>query len=485
MLLTFLIAIPFLTACFIAMLQKKHLRLIERVVIISSILQLVFSLLLIPVILSEGKINASTFFSLDPFAAFLSFIITLVGLFTAFYSVGYFRTEVLKKIIGPTRVRQFFLLFELFLCAMLLAVSAINPIVMWIAIEATTLSTAFLISFYNKPSATEAAWKYLIINALGLLLGLLGTIIFIAMPHASAGTITWELLKDAATNVSPTVLKIAFVFVFVGYGTKIGLFPFHTWKPDTYSKAPTPVVALFSGVLLNVAFFALLRFKGVVDTGLHSAQFTSSLFIFFGLASLLLAGLLIFIQKNYKRLLAYSSIEHAGLLALGFGFGGFAIFGALLHMLFNALAKALLFFTAGNIFLKYSSTKMKNVSGIMTTQPLTAAVFFAACIAALGFPPFGLFTTEMMMLSSGMERYPYVVALAVLSILVVFFGFFKHLSALFFGKVPEGIESGESNVFTRVPIVFLLSLLLVLSWYLPDSLETLIRLTARDLSINF
>jgi len=484
MLLTFLIALPLLTACFIALLQAKHLRLIERVVLASSAVELGFILVLLPSVLTDGSVEASALFSLNPLGAFLSFIIALVGFFVSLYSVGYLRAEVEKGIIGLRRVRQYFLLFELFFFAMFLAVATMSPVVMWIAIEATTLSTAFLISFYNKQSAMEAAWKYLIINSLGLLLSLLGTLLFLALPEAKAGTLTWEILGENAASLQPLIVKIAFIFILVGYGTKVGLVPLHTWKPDTYAKAPTPIAALLSSVLLNVAFFAILRFKVVTDTALGS-DFASQLLIFFGVLSIMFAALIIFIQKNYKRLLAYSSIEHAGLLALGFGFGGIGVFAALLHMLYHALGKTLIFFAAGNIFLKYSSTKIRHVSGVVRTLPVTAVVLFAAFIALLGLPPFGIFMTEVLLLSAGMEQYPYVVAVVLLSLAIVFFGFFKHLTTLLFGEVPEGIIPGESHhQLTQLPLLLLLALLLILSWYLPETLSTLIERAAANLSIH-
>lgn len=483
MLLTFLISLPLLTACFIALLQPKHLHLIERVVIVSAVVELGFALFLIPSVLSFGAVEGSSFFSLDPLGAFLALIIALVGFFVTIYSVGYLRTEVQKGIIGPRRVRQYFLLVELFLFAMLLAVSTINPIVMWIAIEATTLSTAFLISFYNKPSATEAAWKYLMINSVGLLIGLLGTLIFVALPDVKAGDFNWQMLQAAATGMNPLAVKIAFVFILVGYGTKAGLVPLHTWKPDAYAKAPTPIAALLSGVLLNVAFFAILRFKGVTDAALEG-EFASHLLIAFGITSLVLSALIIFVQKNYKRLLAYSGIEHAGLIALGFGFGGIGTLAALIHMLYHALLKVLLFFAAGNIFLKYSSTKMKNVSGVLKTLPITAPIFFIGFIAILGLPPFGIFATKFMLLSAGMERYPYVVALVVFALAIVFFGFFKHVSTMLFGEPKEDTVAGESNLFTVITPLTLLALTLVLSWHFPALLDLLIRFAAESISIN-
>lgn len=483
MLLTFLISLPLLAACFIGLLQPKHVRVIEKAVLVSSILELGLILSLLPRVVTQGSVEASALFSLDPLGAFLSLIIALVGFFASLYSIGYLRAEVEKGIIGLRRVRQYFLLLKLFMFAMFLAVATMSPMVMWIAIEATTLSTAFLISFYNKQSATEAAWKYLIINSLGLLLSLLGTLLFLALPEAREGAFTWQALGENASNLSPLIIKIAFIFVLVGYGTKVGLVPLHTWKPDTYAKAPTPIAALLSSVLMNVAFFAILRFKGVTDASLGS-NFSSELMIFFGTLSLTFAALIIFVQTNYKRLLAYSSIEHAGLLALGFGFGGVGVFASLLHMLYHALGKALIFFAAGNIFLKYSSTKMRHVTGMIKTLPLSSVVLFVAFIALLGLPPFGLFMTEFLLLSAGMEQYPYLVGVALLSLAVVFFGFLKHLLSMLFGEVPQGVECGESNGLTQVPLLLVLALFLVLSWYLPETLSTLLELAARSLSLH-
>ncbi len=483
MLLTFLIALPLLTAVFIMLLSSKYTRVIERAVIMSSVFELGLVLALIPAVVEKGSAGGSALFSLDPLGVFLSLVIALVGFFASLYSVGYLRAEVGKGIIGPRRVHQYFLLLKLFFFVMFLAVATTSPVVMWIAIEATTLSTAFLISFYNKQSATEAAWKYLIINSLGLLLSLLGTLLFLAFPAATEGVLTWETLRAGAASMQPLVVKVAFVFILVGYGTKIGFVPLHTWKPDTYSKAPTPIAALLSSVLLNVAFLAILRFKGLTDITLQS-NFTSELFLFFGGLSVTVAALLIFIQKNYKRLLAYSSIEHAGLLALGFGFGGVGVFAALLHMLYHSLGKALVFFAAGNVFLKYSSTKMKDVTGMIRVLPLTAPILFVAFLAVLGLPPFGLFLSEFLLLSAGMEQYPLLVVGVLITLMVVFFGFLKHLIAMVFGAAPEGVERGEANILTQIPIVLLLSLFLVLTWYLPETLAELIQLAANSILLN-
>lgn len=486
MLLTFFIALPALTACFIALLRPKDIKIIAQAVSLSALLELTFVCLLIPAVLERGTVSALGMFTLDPLGAWISLITALVAFFVTLYSVGYLEAEMEKGIIGPRRIRQYFFLLELFLLAMGVAVVAENPLLMWIAIEATTLSTAFLITFYNKPSAIEAGWKYLILNSLGLLLGLLGTLLFMALPEESLAALNWQTLRELAPEFNPLAVKVAFVFILVGYGTKVGLVPFHTWKPDTYSKAPTPIVALLSGVLLNVAFLALLRFKGVADSAV-GASFSSSLFLFFGAASVFLAALIIFIQKNYKRLLAYSGIEHAGILALGFGFGGSAIFASLLHMFYHGLVKALLFMAAGNIFLRYSSTKMEQVKGLFRTLPFSGVVFFGGFIAIVGLPPFGLFLTKLLILSEGIVEHPYLVGSIIFALAVVFFGFFRHVTGMFFGAPEPQIEdtksfSGESNQLTTLPLLLLALLILVLSWYLPGDWRNLLEEAAATLT---
>lgn len=483
MLLTFLISAPLLAACFIAFMRPKQTRFIEGASFLSSVVALSLVIALIPIVLADGYFKASTFFSVDAFGIFMLLLITLSGFFVSLYAIGYLRAEVKKDIIGPTRVKQFFLLLEFFLFAMSLAVSTINPIVMWISIEATTLSTAFLISFYNKPSSTEAAWKYLIINSLGLLLSFLGTLLFLALPESRTGSLTWSMLHEAAVGMNPTAVKIAFIFILVGYGTKVGFVPMHTWLPDAHSKAPSPISALLSGVLLNVALVAVLRFKGVADIAVGPG-FASSLLIYFGLASAILAALIIFVQRSYKRLLAYSSIEHMGIIALGIGFGGFGTVAAIMHMLYHSLIKTLLFFSAGNIFLRYSSTKMKNISGVLSALPLTGPLFFGAVIAIVGMPPFGTFATKMLIFSSGMESHAWVVGIAIFVLAVVFFGFFRHVSGMLFGAVPESTERGESNLLTQIPLLLLAALIIILSFYFPESLRALINAAAVVISPN-
>src|SRR3989344_4186655 len=337
--LIFIISILIISSL-INILFKKRI-FIECVSVISVFTTLVLSTVGAIKVANFGFYNPFPFFYIDALGAIMILLVSFIGFFTVVYSIQYLRKETAKNIIGFTRTKQYLILLSLFLTAMFLAISASNPIFVWISIEATTLSTAFLISFYNKPSSTEAAWKYLIINSVGLLLGFFGTLLYLtsvqSLPEHSL--ITWSLLTANAQHLNPLVAQIAFIFILIGYGTKMGLAPMHTWLPDAHGKAPAPISALLTGVLLNVAFLVIMRFKNITDT-IVGKEYTQNLFIVFALSSILIAAFVILTQRNYKRLLAYSSIENMGVMALGFGLGGLGIFAAILHMIYHSLIKS-------------------------------------------------------------------------------------------------------------------------------------------------
>ena len=472
MLLFFLILIPLIAA--LISCATKERRLLETVTVVTASLGFVLWALIAKEVIATGSYSYLPFFSVDALGLIVLFTVALVGAAAAFYSVGYIRVEVEKGIIN-TRVQEYYILVNLFLLAMFFAITTANPILMWIAIEATTLSTALLVSFYNKPSTIEAAWKYLLINSVGLLLSFFGTLLFLtAISHGSTATfLDWHTLLKNAGNLDPLITKIAFIFVLVGFGTKVGFAPMHTWKPDAYTKTPTPVTALFSGSLLNVALFAILRFKVVTDTAI-GAPFSQNLLLFFGLFSISIAAFIMLVQKNYKRLFAYSSIEHAVIMALGFGFGGLGASAAVLHMMYHSIAKSLLFFASGNIFLKYSSTKLANVRGVLTILPTTGILLIVGFLAIAGVPPFGIFMTEFYILSAGIEAHPILVVITLAALALVFVGLLRHVTGLLFSKESTDISIGEFSAWTTIPPVILLILLVVLSLYLPLELRLLL-----------
>jgi len=478
MVLLLLIIVPLVAVC-ATLLAKENIKAIERIVIVTAPIELGAVIWAIRAVLHDGSYGIESFFLLDALGAVILLPVVLVGFSATYYSIGYLRMELAKGIIAPPKVKQFFILLHLFLMAMYLAIVTINPIIMWIAIEATTLSTAFLISFYNKPSSMEAAWKYLIINSIGLLLGFFGTLLFLSPTAGSTveGLVNWHMLMTQISTLDPLVLKIAFIFVLIGYGTKVGLVPLHTWLPDAHSKAPSPISALLSGALLNVALLAVIRFKIVTDASVD-VSFTRDLLIIFGLASVIVSAFLIFPQKNYKRLFAYSSIEHMGIIAVGLGFGGIASFGALLHIMYHSLAKSILFFTAGNVLLKYGSTKIPNIRGIISTLPVTGVIIIFGFLAITGIPPFGTFLTELYILSAGIAIHPVVTVVVLLMVALAFVGFLRHVVAMVFGNPLNPTPIGESGLWTVFPPLFMLLLLLLGSILLPEQLRTLIESAA-------
>lgn len=466
------IYIFFLVAALAGLVLKQR-RIIEVSSMLASAVALVVSVVVAIKVASLG-VFAFSFFSVDALGAIMLLIIGFVGFITTVYSVKYMRQETIKNIIGLTRVRQYFILLNLFLAAMFLAVSTSSPIFAWISIEATTLATAFLISFYNKPASIEAAWKYLIINSVGLLLGFLGTLLYFTTQSVGGVSFaTWSSLLSNAPHIDPMIVKIAFVFVLIGYGTKVGLAPMHTWLPDAHSKAPVPISALLSGVLLNVAFVTILRYKVITDAVIGSG-FSQNLLIIFGLLSVVVASLIIFTQKNYKRLLAYSSIENMGIMAIGFGFGGFGIFAAILHMIYHSLTKSALFLTAGNIFLKYSSTKIINVKGAINILPVSSVLFLTGFFVITGAPPFGIFLTKLSIFSSGMLAHPVVASVAIFLTAILFIGFFKHVTAMVFGEKPSEMERERESIWLIFPPFLLLVTVLYLSFFPPSFLQVLI-----------
>lgn len=451
-------------------IRSRHI--IELSSLLASFVTLITSFVITFRVSSDGIYSPFKYIAFDSLGAIVLLLIACVGTATTIYSVAYLRKETEKEIVGLTRVRQYFILLNIFLLAMILAVGVTSPILAWIFIEATTLSTAFLISFYNKPSAIEGAWKYLLINSTGLLLAFFGTLLFFTA-QGESGFISWKVLTENATQLNPLVAKIAFVFVLIGYGTKVGLAPMHTWKPDAYSKAPNPIGALLSGALLPVAFLIVLRFKDITDAAIGN-QFSQHLLIVFGILSIGLAAIAILNLKNYKRLLAYSSIENAGVMALGFGLGGLGIFAAIMHMIYHSLVKGVLFFSAGNLLLRYNSAKIKNVTGALQAVPVTSILFIIGFLVVTGVPPFGIFLTKLQIIATGIQLYPITSAAALLLMALVFVGFLKHVNAMFFGEKPDDIETGEVDIWLILPQIVLLVLIIILSFYIPPFLLEMI-----------
>src|SRR5256885_15774135 len=308
---------------------------------------------------------------------------------------------------------------------MLLAVTTDDIGFMWVAVEGTTLASVFLVNFERTRASLEASYKYLLICSVGIAIAFLGTVLVyfadIQLFGDETYALRWTTLLRLAPGLAPRVVQLAFVFLVVGYGTKAGLAPMHTWLPDAHSEAPAPVSALMSGVLLSVGVYAILRFKPAVDAA-AGAGFARGILLALGLLSVAVAAAFLWTSSNYKRMLAYSSVEHIGLVCLGLGFGGaVGTAGALLHIANHALAKSVVFVLSGRIRKAYGSTEVESVSGLMAPMPFTGGGFLAAMLALVGLPPFGLFVSEVMIFAAGFAQGFHFVAGVGLILLVVAF----------------------------------------------------------------
>jgi hydrogenase-4 component F len=380
------------------------------------------------------------------------------------------------------QVRHYVVFSNLFALMMLGAVVVGSVGLMWVAIEATTIVSAMLIPLRVSKSSVEASWKYLLIGSVGITLAFVGTVLayfdFVHRTGAAQQALNWPVLIAAAPRLHPDVMRLSFVFLLVGYGTKAGLAPMHTWLPDAHSEAPAALSAMMSGVLLAVALYAIMRWKAVVDLAVGPA-FTNDLLIALGLLSLTIAGFSLVAQRNYKRMLAYSSIEHTGLTCLGLALGPLGAFAALLHLVNHSLVKSVMFLLSGRMYRRYGTTEVSGVSGLLQTMPLTGLLFAAGILAAVGLPPFGLFISELALLRAGFAGGHYGLMAAVLALLVlVFISLTSHLNRMLYGTPNPAVACGEDNRRALLPLAVCLAAVVALGLFVPSPLTRLLTLSA-------
>jgi hydrogenase-4 component F len=375
----------------------------------------------------------------DTLTAYMLIVIGGVALIATGSGPAYLRAETTAGHATPATATRYGVLVQAFLATMCLAVLAGNLGVTWVAIEATTVTTAFLVGHRATRPAIEAAWKYVVICSVGIALAFLGVVIVhYAAQHATGpGGLDWAALT-ATTGLDRGVMRIGVALLVLGFGTKAGLVPLHAWLPDAHSQAPAPVSALMSGVLLSVAFYAILRVKAIADTAL-GVGFTRTLLVTVGLASLAAAASLLIAQRDYKRMLAYSSIEHMGLLAVGAAVGGrLAIAAVLLHILGHGLTKSVLFCGAGQILAATGSSHISAVKALLARSPLLAGTFAAGLLALIGLPPFALFASELGIARAGFGAgLGWAVAAAMTLVLVIAAAMLTHTGAMLLGPPPE------------------------------------------------
>jgi hydrogenase-4 component F len=473
-----LILIPLLAAALLTLARRRNVLETIHIAATLSLLGAGMSVC-IPALRSNqaGTLGADAVAALggllrvDALSAMMVGLIAGLGTIAALYAIGYARAEFDQA--HQSRARMFFALFHIFIAAMLIAVTTDNLGVMWVAVEGTTLATVFLVNLHNSPTSLEAAYKYLILSSVGIALAFIGTVLmyYAGAAHAGEIALNWTALHAAAPTLSPQVVRLAFAFILIGYGTKAGLAPMHTWLPDAHSEAPAPISALMSGVLLNVGLYALMRFKAVTDAAV-GATFANRWLMGMGLLSMAIAAVFLLRQSNYKRMLAYSSVEHIGIISMGLGFGGYwGTLGAVLHVINHALTKSALFILSGNIWLKYRTTEIRRVRGLLRSAPLTGGAFLAGILALLGLPPFGLFLSEFIIFGAGLTGATPAVAVAGITLLaVVFAGMLTSLHQILYGAPLEKSEPGDPLTWSVAPLAINFALLLVLGLTLPPVL---------------
>jgi hydrogenase-4 component F len=404
----------------------------ERLNLIASIITFATAIPL--VVLSAGGPYRfwSNYIVLDMPGAWIILCTAIVYLLASIYSVGYMR--LLQEEAG--RLWTFYALFAGFALTVLVSTVMNNAGLYWIAIELTTLVSTFLVGFERAAESIEAAWKYIIIVSAGISLALLGTVLFYWAGSFVLGPVydmTWDMLQQAATKMNPTLVTLSFLLVLIGYGTKVGLAPMHSWLPDAHSESPAPVSAMLSGALLNTAMLGIVRYLTICDAA-GVGNLARGTLVALGVLSLLVGALFIVRQDGIKRLMAYSSVEHMGVVALGFGFGGlFGVAGALYHMLNHALNKSLMFFGAGNIMRSLGTKSIHDIRDVWERFPVQGGLWLAGAAAITGAPPFGLFLSEFVTLRAGLERgYDWAVYAMIVLLVIIFVGFLNHFREMYF-----------------------------------------------------
>ncbi|MFO1311341.1 MAG: hydrogenase 4 subunit F [Burkholderiales bacterium] len=453
-----------------------HRRVAAKINTIASLATFVASAALTARVVREGPLLVlDRQFFVDPFNVFLVALTAFVGFTTSIFSDSYMRIEEEHKRLTPARLRLYHSMFQLFMFTMLLALLTNNMGILWVAMEAATLTTVLLVSLYRTPASLEAAWKYFILCGVGIAQALFGTILLYFAAEkllgAGGGALLWTELDAVKHQLGPTVLSLAFVFLLVGYGTKVGLVPIHNWLPDAHAEGPTPVSAVLSGLLLNVALYAVVRCKVLVE-GAVQTTIANKLMMGFGIVSVVVAALLLSRQKDIKRLFAYSSIEHMGIITFAFGMGGpVANFAGLLHMTVHSLTKSAIFFTVGHAVQKVGTQAIDDIRGLVTVSPLVGWGLALGTLAILGMPPFGVFASEFLILTTAMREQPWATPLLLAALGLAFAAVFAKVQPMVFGETTAKrlpLRPAMLPVFTHLALVLMLGLWIppfLADWY--------------------
>jgi hydrogenase-4 component F len=407
---------------------------------------------------------------------------SFVGFTTATFSASYIGHEIETGKLTARHLRFYHGMYQALSFAMNMGLTADNIGLMWVAVELATLTTVLMVGIYRTHDALEAAWKYFILGSVGIALALFGTILvyMAARPVIGEGhdAMTWTLLIVAAPRFGPELLNVAFVFLMLGYGTKVGLAPLHAWLPDAHAEGPTPISAVLSGLLLNVALYALLRFKMLIAANPHAVA-PGPLMVALGLLSLIFAGFMLYRRRDIKRMFAYSSIEHMGLITFAFGMGGpLANFAGLLHMTMHSLTKSAIFFAVGQVAQVKGTQKIADIRGLTESHPALGWGLVVGVAAIAGMPPLGVFMSEFLIVSSTFARQPLLAIPLVFGLVIAFGALLMRLTGIAFGKPSPSIATRQASL---MPLTVHLALVAVAGIYLPGPLVVWFQNVARML----
>jgi len=477
--LLLVLGVPLLGAGVLAVLG--HRRGAPEVNVLVSLATLVAAALLVVRVIRHGTMLVwREQFFIDPFNVFLVALTAFVGLTTALFSRPYMRIEEHRGRVNAQRLRLYHSMYQLFMAAMLLALLTNNLGLLWVAMEAATLSTVLLVSLYRTRASLEAAWKYFILCGVGIALALFGTILLYFAAEDLLGSegmsaLLWTHLDAVKGQLEPRVIGLAFVFLLVGYGTKVGLAPLHNWLPDAHAEGPTPVSAVLSGLLLNVALYAVIRCKVLAEGSIPGVA--GRMLMGFGLLSAVLASFFLWRQRDIKRLFAYSSIEHMGIITFAFGMGGVvANFAGLLHMTVHSLTKSAIFFAAGHASQTAGTQRMDGIRGLLLLSPTIGWGLMLGALAILGLPPFGVFASEFLILTTAMRDHPWATPILLGALGVAFAAIFGRVQPMVFGETQSRPLPHSPAL---LPVFVHLAIVLMLGVYIPPALAEWYRLAAR------
>jgi len=426
----------------------------------------------------HGALEAgSGFLYVDPLSSFFTLTIAFVVTLASLGSVGYLRNEERSGELNRLQLRLYTAGFALFGGLMLASLETGNLGLLWVLIEASTLASALLVGLEGKARSLEAAWKYIIISSFGVTMALVATLFlfYASSPLALSPNqrLTWPALFVHAGLLQRDSLRLAFLLAVIGYGTKVGLAPMHTWLPDAHSEAPSPASAMLSAALLNTGMYAIVRFQAVAIPEL--GRYTNHVLLVFGFASIAIGALFMVRRGNFKRLFAYSSVEHMGIISVALGFGGvLGLYGALLHTLNHAIGKCVLFLTSGEVVQRWRTRDAGGVVGVLTRAPLVGGVLLLGSLAILGTPPFGLFLSEFTIVRAGFRGSAWLAFLLLALLVLAFIAFARTTADMATGEPAEGVAQERQSIVTALPLLAGMAALLLLGLWIPGGLNSLI-----------